>query len=127
MARLEALQGLALESVLSLPLALWWLARGPGVWPVADGRQAALVLAMGVATVLPLWAFAYGARRLRMITLGMLQFLAPILHFLCGWAVYGEPLQPARLLSFAFIWAGLGVFLFDLWRSARRRPVPPPL
>lgn len=121
MAHMEALKGLALESLISLPFALAWLHHLHGGFPAHGARQLTLVLTMGLVTVLPLWAFAFGARTMSMTSLGMFQFLTPILHFLCGWAVYGEPMQPARLLSFVLIWCALGVFLWDLFHANRRR------
>lgn len=120
-ARLDSLQGLTLESVVFLPLAAGWLALRTHE-PVAHGAfQWTWVALLGVLTVVPLLAFAHAARNLTLTTLGLWQFMTPTLHFLCGWAVYGEPLEPARLLSFAVIWTGLGVFVADLLRRRRAR------
>ena len=70
---------------------------------------------------MPLLLFAYGARRIRLSTLGLLQYIAPTVQLLIGLAVYHESFGPTRLTSFAFIWAALAVYTADnLW--SQRRP-----
>ena len=90
-------------------------------WPSTARVDTAGLLANGPATVLPLALFAWSARRLPLSTIGFIQFLAPTLQFAVGvWA--GEALTPLRVVSFAFIWAGAGVFAaaaFFRHRAAR--------
>jgi chloramphenicol-sensitive protein RarD len=82
-----------------------------------------LLLASGVVTAVPLMCFGQAARRLRLSTLGFLQFLAPSLQFVCAVAVLNEPLLPGQLASFAWIWCGLAVFSVDsavvMWARSR--------
>ena len=52
---------------------------------------------------------------------GLLQFLAPILQFLCGVLVQHESVPPARLAGFLIVWAALALLTFDALRGARRR------
>jgi chloramphenicol-sensitive protein RarD len=111
---LGSLSGLAVESVLVLPLALavlGWLARsGVPVWGKETAADFFLMFLSGPVTAAPLLAFAYAARHLRFTTLGLLQFLAPTGQFLIGALVYGEPVTMGLLVSFVLIWLGVGVF-----------------
>lgn len=123
-AALPALPGFGLETLLLAPLAiayLGWLAwHGRGALGHAPAGVEALVLLSGLVTAVPLVLFADGARRLRLTTLGLLQYLVPTLQFLVGWAVFREPLAPDRLAAFVFIWTGLAIYGTDLARTARR-------
>ena len=89
---------------------------------LGPGMSSLLVLA-GPLTVLPLVAFAFAARRLRLSTIGFLQFIGPSLQFLMG-VVYGEPLTPAVLWCFGFIWLAASVFTLDALRKYRRDKAP---
>jgi chloramphenicol-sensitive protein RarD len=62
---------------------------------------------------------------LRLSTLGFLQYLAPSLQFVLAITVLGEPIDPVKWASFAFIWAALAVYSWDAWRALRRGPAPP--
>ena len=86
-----------------------------------------LVLSSGVITAVPLLLFAYGARRIRLSTLGLLQYIAPTVQFILGVWVYHEPFSRDRALSFVFIWAGLALYTFDSVRTqrSRNRAAPP--
>jgi chloramphenicol-sensitive protein RarD len=72
-----------------------------------------LALSMGPVTALPLLLFAYGAQRIRLSTLGLLQYLSPSVQLLLGIVVYGEPFTTGRAVSFACIWTGLAVYTAD--------------
>jgi len=78
------------------------------------------VLSTGWVTALPLILFAYGARRIRMTTLGLLQYLTPSLQFLCGLLIYREPFDAARLRACGFIWLGLLLYTVDSFWAQRR-------
>jgi chloramphenicol-sensitive protein RarD len=119
-----SIEGLAMETVLLAPvaIALLWLApAGPSRGMV----DLVLLASSGLVTALPLMCFASAARLLDLARLGMLQFVAPTLHFLVGHFIYGEPLSPERLLSFVIIWAGVGVFLSEHWRRSKSPPAVP--
>jgi len=123
-ARLGALEGLTLETLLLAPLVLpllAWLTLQPG-GAMARGDMAlnGLLWLSGPLTALPLLCFALAARRLPLVTIGLLQYLSPTLQFLLGLWVFHEPLQPARLVGFVFIWAGLAVYSGHAWWTARR-------
>lgn len=122
---LGALNGFAVETALLAPLAagllLWRHHLGTGALGQVDPGRTLLVLSSGVVTAIPLLLFAYGARRLRFTTLGLLQYVAPTLQFLVGWLAYHEPFTPARAWAFACIWTGLACYTADILWSSRQR------
>lgn len=75
-----------------------------------------LVALSGLVTLLSLVWFTHGARRLPLSTLGLLQYLAPTGQFLVAVFIFGESFAPLHLTAFAFIWAGLALFTYDLRR-----------
>lgn len=131
---LGALDGLTVETALLAPAAvgllLWRHQAGTGALGHVDTHQTILVLLAGVVTAIPLLLFAYGARRLRFTTLGLLQYVAPTLQFFIGWLAYREPFTTERAWAFAWIWTGLAAYTADvIWNSRRTvtsRPEPGP-
>jgi chloramphenicol-sensitive protein RarD len=119
----DALSGLWLETLAMLPVcllyALWMAQSGHAVFAGGDLSTNALLAGAGVMTALPLMAFAAAAQRLDLATVGMLMYINPTLQFLTAVWVFGEPLQNARLVSFALIWFGLFVFSWSAWRKYR--------
>lgn len=114
--------GLFVETALLAPvciLYLAWFTASVGVGPHDDPRLVLLLAAAGPATALPLLAFAYAVKRLRLTTIGMLQYLAPSIQFALAITVFGEELNAMRLFSFVLIWVSLVVFTFDGWRNRR--------
>ncbi|MCZ7377328.1 EamA family transporter RarD [Micromonospora sp. WMMC250] len=125
-------EGLFVESaVLALPALgylAWLTARADSTFGhVSAGHTALLVLA-GAATAIPLLMFAGAANRLPLSSLGMVQYLAPILQLGCGVLIFHEPMPPARLAGFGLVWLALIVFTTDAVRTSRRtrsrRPEP---
>lgn len=129
-APVDSVAGLGIETALLFPLAIGWLA-----WRLVDGvpilgtatSDAALLIAAGVVSTTPLLLFTAAARRLPYSTLGMLQFLAPTLQFLCAVWLYGEAFGQAHAIAFGAIWAALALYMFELIRAPRasQRPQPP--
>ena len=73
-----------------------------------------LVLSLsGVVTCLPLVLFAYSAKRLKLQTLGFIQYLSPSLKFLCGLVILHEPLSSDRLVAFFLIWVALAWYTVE--------------
>jgi len=127
-APLGALAGLTLETALLTPLACGWLLVGGLPLAAAFGAtptQCLLVAGTGLATVLPLLCFGHATRRLRLTTLGILQFVGPTLQFLIGWRYYGEPMTLGRLLSFALIWLAVAIYATATIRDGVRFRTPP--
>jgi chloramphenicol-sensitive protein RarD len=123
---LGAIAGLATETLLLAPLALGFLAwqhfRGTGALGQATLGTQGLILCSGVVTAIPLLLFAYGARRIRLSTLGLLQYLAPSVQLALGIWLYREPFSSARMLSFSLIWAALALYTADNLIASRRAP-----
>lgn len=122
---LGSLTGLAVESVLMLPLALgslvWLSATGTRVFGEGALGDVLLIAVVGACTAAPLLGFAYAVRHLRFTTLGLLQFLAPTEQFLIGTWVYGEPVSVGSLAAFVFIWIGVAVFCVEGMRGRREK------
>ena len=122
-AGVEALAGLAIETFILAPAAAGYLVyvelHGAGSFGHAGGGIDALLIFSGVVTSLPLLLFAAAARRLRLATIGFLQYLTPTLHFLIAVALYREPFTAANLASFGFIWLGLGLYSLNALKAAR--------
>ncbi|NDY89927.1 EamA family transporter RarD [Ideonella livida] len=123
LAPLGALEGLALETGLLAPLAFgglaWALLQGGDSAHASAGTWGWLLLA-GPFTAVPLLLFAYGAQRIPLGTLGLLQYLGPSVQFALGVWVLHEPLQPDRLLGFALIWTALLIYSGEtVWRLRR--------
>jgi chloramphenicol-sensitive protein RarD len=81
-----------------------------------------LLMGTGGLTIVPLLAYAGAVRRLRLSTLGVMQYLAPTFHLLLAVLVYGEPLSRTQLVSFALIWAAVLLYaLRGVWSSFQGR------
>jgi chloramphenicol-sensitive protein RarD len=121
----EAVPGLATETLILAPLAvlylLWLESQGTGAFGRAPTHVNALLLGSGVITALPLTLFAYGARRIPLSTVGLVQYIGPTLQFLLGVWVFHEPFTMQRGVGFLFIWAALAIYGADgLWRNRRQ-------
>ncbi|HYJ40986.1 MAG TPA: EamA family transporter RarD [Steroidobacteraceae bacterium] len=124
---IDALPGLAIETILLVPFAagylIWCEAHGIGALGHQSGRVDALLLAGGVVTSVPLFLFSYGARRVPYSTIGVIQFIAPTLQLVCGLVVFGETFESARATGFVLIWIGLLIYIGNaLWRASSLRP-----
>lgn len=121
-APVEATAGLTVETMLLLPFALLWLG-----WGMAGGSnvfgstelETMLLLLAGVATTVPLILFTAAARKLPYSTLGMLQFIAPTLQFLCAVLLYGEPFTRWHAIAFGSIWLALALYVAAIPRSPK--------
>jgi chloramphenicol-sensitive protein RarD len=127
--RVEAAPGLFVETALvAVPAAIVLgvlHAGGEGTFGNAGPGHALLLLSCGVATAVPLLLFAAAARRIPLSTVGLLQYLTPLMQLAIGVFVYEEPMPPARLAGFVIVWVALAVFTADSLRHARtasRRP-----
>ena len=111
--------GLLIETLLLLPFALIWLgsmyAEGQAAFLTISPGLDLLLMSAGAVTVVPLVLFAYGARRLRLATVGLAQYIAPTVHFLVAVMFYGEVFTTADAITFGCIWAGLALYTLDLW------------
>lgn len=121
--KVDAISGLTLESLWLTPIALVQLIVVANTTGLVFGTQGAghtvLVTLAGVITAVPLLLFAAGARRAPLVVIGLLQFVAPIMQFLTGWWMLGEPMPLERWIGFCLVWVALIVLMVDSIASAR--------
>jgi chloramphenicol-sensitive protein RarD len=120
--------GFAWEAMWLAPVAALYLMffLPAGVPAFGDGSlgYVSLLLVLGPVTAAPLILFAMGARRLRLSTLAVLQYIGPTVQFFIGIA-YGEPFTPAHAVTFGLIWTGVVLFTVSTFRAERRAgPLP---
>jgi chloramphenicol-sensitive protein RarD len=124
---IDALPGLAVETILLAPFAVgylvWCELNGTAALGHSSGLVNGLLLASGIVTSVPLYLFAVGARQVPYSTIGVIQFIGPSLQLVCGLVVFGESLSAARATGFVLIWIGLIVYVGNaLWQVRRQRP-----
>jgi chloramphenicol-sensitive protein RarD len=124
MAPVDSLEGLLVETLLLMPLALGWLLLHGSLLPPPGSPPLWLIASSGLVTATPLLLFAAAAKRIRYADLGLLQYLAPTLQLACA-IFYGEPLLPIHMVAFAFIWGGLLIYAIATWRRSRVTPMAP--
>jgi chloramphenicol-sensitive protein RarD len=128
---LPAVDGLFAETLILAGPALavlWWLSdQGSMTFGAISLGHTALLVGAGAATAVPLLLFAGAANRIPLSALGILQYLGPVLQFLLGVVVFGEPMPPARLVGFGMVWIALMIFTADMVKDARRRSDPDPV
>lgn len=108
---IDSLQGLLVETTVLLPIALIVLGL-PAARHVSTHSLALLSLS-GVITAVPLLFFGVALRRLKLSTMGFLQYVGPTLQFLVALVVFHEALDQAKLASFALCWLAIGVYAAD--------------
>lgn len=115
-------EGLLVESLVLMLPALVLLAVlgsvGHGSFARPSGGHELLLASTGPVTVVPLLFFAGAASRMPLSSLGLLQYLAPVLQLIVGVGVRHEPLPPGRLAGFALVWVALCILTVD---GARHR------
>ncbi|MEU8133604.1 EamA family transporter RarD [Streptodolium elevatio] len=110
-------------AVMFLPTAgyLAYLAwTGEGTLGTVSFGHTLLLIGTGVVTAIPLLCFGAATVRIPLSTIGMLQYLGPILQFGVGVWVYHEAMPASRWAGFGLIWAALAVLTVDALGQARR-------
>jgi chloramphenicol-sensitive protein RarD len=117
-------QGFLLEVLILTPVALLLLAaivsRGESHFLMGSAADTWLLVGTGLVTAVPLILYAYGAKGLRLSTIGILQYIAPTMIFLTAVLVFGEDFGRAERIAFPMIWAALALYTVSLVRQARR-------
>jgi chloramphenicol-sensitive protein RarD len=117
------LSGLAVETGLLAPLFLgyviWLDTAGGGMTFGQSMPVDMLLVGAAVVTAVPLLLFAGAVRTVPLTTLGLMQYIAPIMQFLFAIIVFREPLTAEQIWCFALIWTGLVVFSLDSWKASR--------
>lgn len=120
----DAQTGMLFETLWLLPVAAIYLF-GIADSPTSHMGQNAwslnlLLMAAGVVTTIPLLCFTGAATRLRLSTLGFFQYIGPTLMFLLAVTFYGEVPGADKMVTFAFIWVALAIFIIDALYTQRR-------
>lgn len=127
-ASLGALEGLTLETLVMLPLSALFLLlpeSGSSHAFINTGINTSLLLiAAGPVTAIPLLLFAYGARRIPLSLVGILQYIGPTIQLLLGIYLYNEAFSSTKLIGYGLIWCALGLYsiesLWQAWRHSAR-------
>ena len=118
-----ALESLAVETLLLLPIALLVMAifanHGQGVVTNLGHGTAILLILLGPITAVPLLAFSAAATRIPLSTLGIIQYITPSIQFILGITVFAAVVSPVRWLGVSIIWLALIVFAIDTVRHSR--------
>ena len=117
-------QGFLLEVLLLSVPALFYIvyliATGQDHVVSSNGTDTALLIGCGPVTSVPLLLFAFGAKLLRLSTIGIMQYIAPTMVFLIAVLIFNEPFGTAQAVAFALIWAALAMYSWSMLTSARR-------
>ncbi|TPJ73375.1 EamA family transporter RarD [Mesorhizobium sp. B2-6-2] len=122
-------QGFLLEvlllSVPALCYIVYLIATGQDHFISSTGADTALLIGCGPVTAVPLLLFAFGARLLRLSTIGIMQYVAPTMVFLIAVLIFDEPFGTTQAIAFALIWTALAMYSWSMFRGRElRSPAP---
>ena len=124
-ANVGAIESLTLETMLIAPVAAayvgWLVATGQSNFGTHGVAHALLFTTTGIVTAIPLICFGGAAIRVSMVTLGLLQYLAPILQFALGVLWFHEDMPAGRWVGFVLVWIALAIFTVEAVHHHRRR------
>ena len=124
-ANVEAVESLTLETTLIAPFAAayvgWLMVTGHSNFASHGAGHALMLSSAGIVTAIPLICFGAAAIRVSMVTLGLLQYLAPILQFGLGVLYFHEDMPAGRWVGFVLVWVALVTFTFEAITHHRRR------
>jgi len=116
-------QGFLIEILLIFPIVAsfigWKVLTGTSVFFDSTETTWLMILA-GPATATPLMLFSVGAKRLRLSTIGLMQFLVPTMIFLIGVFIFMEPMRDVQLAAFAMIWFALVLYASSLATNRKK-------
>ena len=114
-------QGFFLEvlllSVPALGYIVWLETNGSGHFLADSSYNTVMLMLAGVVTAVPLIIYANAAKRLRLSTIGIMQYIAPTMIFLIAVFVFGEPFDRSRMIVFALIWTALAIYSWSMFRG----------
>ena len=124
-ANVEAVESLTLETTLIAPFAavflVWLTVRGESHFTTDGVGHALLLSTTGLVTAVPLICFGAAAIRVSMVSLGLLQYLAPILQFALGVLYFHEAMPAGRWVGFVMVWIALVIFTVEANAHRRRQ------
>ncbi len=117
-------QGFFLEvAILSVPAIgyiIYLQSTGQGHFGNTGMADLLWLLACGIVTAVPLLMYANGAKKLRLSTIGIMQYIAPTMIFIIAVFVFDEPFSHLKLAAFSFIWAALIIYSWPMIRNIMR-------
>lgn len=120
-----AIESLTVETGIAAPFAaayvVWLAATGAGHFATEGAGHAAMMMSAGLVTVVPLVCFGAAATRVPLVTIGLLQYLAPVLQFALGVLYFREDMPPVRWLGFGLVWLALVLLTVEALRHRRRQ------
>ena len=120
-----AVETITLETLLIAPFAMayvaWLVATGDSNFGSHGTGHALLFTTTGIITAVPLMLFGAAAIRVSMVTLGLLQYLAPTIQFALGLLVFDEPMPASRWVGFSLVWVALVIFTVEAVNHRRRQ------
>jgi chloramphenicol-sensitive protein RarD len=120
-----AVESLALETTIVAPFAAayvgYLVATGASSFGTDGAGHALLLATTGLVTAVPLICFGGAATRIPMTTLGLLQYLTPVLHLALGLLYFHEEMPPGRWVGFALVWTALVLFTYEATTHRRRQ------
>lgn len=116
-----SLEGLAIELLWLAPFAGGYLLLigAEGAFGMAEPVLSGALILAGVTTALPLVWFTAGARRMRLATIGILQFISPSIQFVLAVTYFGEAFAAADFITFGCIWAAVALYVWPRTAALR--------
>jgi chloramphenicol-sensitive protein RarD len=116
-------QSLAIETTFlflpALACVIYLQASGTGTLTTEGAGHVVLLAGGGIVTAIPLILFGAAAVRIPLTTIGLLQYLAPILQFAIGVGIRGEAMPASRWAGFTLVWIAVALFTWDSLRARR--------
>ena len=107
------------------PVALvylaWLTVSGESNFASHGAGHALLFTTTGIVTVIPLVCFGAAATRIPLVSMGLLQYITPIVQFSIGVFVYGEAMPASRWAGFGLVWIALVIFTVEALNHHRRQ------
>ena len=120
-----AVESITFETLVLAPVALayvlWLMASGQSNFGTHGVGHALLFTTTGIITAVPLMLFGAAAIRVSMVSLGLLQYLAPTIQFALGILVFHEEMPASRWIGFGLVWVALAIFTVEALNHRRRQ------
>ena len=117
-------QGFFLEVLLlsgpAIAYIIWLQAKGIGHFSPATSTDMLLLIGCGPVTAVPLMLYGFGAKLLRLSTIGLMQYIAPTIVFLIAVLVFDEPFGWVRAVAFGLIWTALAIYSWSIFAHSRK-------
>lgn len=116
------MHSLAAETAVLAPVAVVVLGvlavQGATTFSGHGAAHTSLLVLSGVVTAVPLLLFAAAARRIPLVTVGLIQFVTPVLQLIVGVTVLGEHVSARLWVGFGIVWVALVMLTVDSLRAA---------